>query len=184
MQSIRTLHPCQYCRRSCYGLQCRKCHIDMIASRSGECRDCKQMFIAIRKDGSKRVRCQSCQELYFNKYIRNCEDCNANFHSVMKDGRVFKKCLTCFKKNFVKCINCNNNTHVSYPMCKTCYINKNDNSSVLAETSSIIGDENDISIIEDELDIYDEIYRRNNVTTSNIIGELNHHVTRRGIYAC
>ena len=34
-------HPCQYCETPCFGLQCKNCHLKMVAEREGDCVDCK-----------------------------------------------------------------------------------------------------------------------------------------------
>ena len=117
----RVAHPCQYCSRSCFGKQCKECHVSMVSAREGKCVDCSEMFYALRKDGSKRIRCNTCQDAYAKIHISNCSDCGESFHAVLKDGRTFNKCLNCYKKEFTNCKNCSKTTRVEYPLCKECY---------------------------------------------------------------
>lgn len=118
----RVLHPCQYCEKQCYGSQCKECHLKMIAEREGECIDCSSVFYALRKDGSKRLRCQACQQTYNDKYIAKCPECNLEFHSKSKDGRCFETCFSCYKKKFIACRTCEKDTLPDFfPLCKDCH---------------------------------------------------------------
>jgi hypothetical protein len=114
-------HPCQYCGNSCYGKQCKQCHLKMLDSQKGVCMDCNVSFHAVRRDGSKRRRCTECQTAYNNKYISQCPDCNNTYHAYMEDGRVFEKCFGCYKKSLHKCTNCDNFTKFEYALCRNCY---------------------------------------------------------------
>jgi len=114
-------HPCQYCGNSCYGKQCKQCHLKMLDSQKGVCMDCNSTFHAVRRDGSKRRRCTDCQTSYNNKYISQCPDCNNTYHAYMEDGRVFEKCFGCYKKSLHKCTNCDNFTKFEYALCRNCY---------------------------------------------------------------
>lgn len=117
-------HPCQHCGKICYGKQCKECHLKMIAIRDAICCDCSNSFPALRKDGTKRVRCYDCQEIYNATFIADCRTCGDKFHKKNKDGREFNECLPCYKRKFVKCTDCDNTTLVDYPMCKSCYATK------------------------------------------------------------
>ena len=90
-------HPCQYCGNKCYGIQCKDCHLKMVAEQNSECIDCKVTFKAIRKDGSKRKRCLDCQKNYSDKYFKNCPDCSKSFRCLLDNGKVFDKCSDCHK---------------------------------------------------------------------------------------
>lgn len=117
----RVARPCQYCSKPCFGLQCKQCHLNMIASREANCVDCDNSFPALRKDGSKRSRCSSCQETYEKLHIAKCPDCGENFHALLKNGKSYSKCLPCYKKDFTACTKCTKTTRVEYPLCKECY---------------------------------------------------------------
>lgn len=110
-------HPCQYCDTPCFGLQCKNCHMKMIADRSGICIDCnKTFFNALRKDGTKRQRCKDCQTNFELKNIIPCPECSKPY-----DGRIFQKCLECHKKSFHKCESCDNMIKSKYVKCGECY---------------------------------------------------------------
>lgn len=117
----REPHPCQYCNRMCFGRQCRECHLNMIKEREGTCVDCKRVFNALTKNGSKRKRCFSCQEQYNIDHIDNCPECNQQYHAVLDDGRRFDKCYDCYKKNLSNCKNCGKNVNSKYTFCGLCY---------------------------------------------------------------
>ena len=118
----KVAHPCQYCNKSCFGKQCKQCHLNMVASREGKCVDCGNSFPALRKDGSKKSRCNGCQEAYEKIHIAKCPDCGENFHAMLKNGKSYSKCLPCYKKDFTTCKNCSKTTRVEYPLCKDCYV--------------------------------------------------------------
>lgn len=118
----KVAHPCQYCGKQCFGLQCKDCHLKMMSEREGKCTDCGNIFMAIRKDGTMRVRCLPCQEVYNKTYIAKCTDCGDDYNTKSKDGRFFDKCYSCYKKKFTKCKSCDESTLVEYPLCKTCYV--------------------------------------------------------------
>jgi hypothetical protein len=122
ISETKIAHPCQYCNRSCIGKQCKQCHLNMIASREATCVDCSETFSALRKDGTKRSRCNVCQEEYTKLHIAKCPDCGENFHALLKNGKNFSKCLNCYKKNFTTCTNCSKTTRIEYPLCKDCYV--------------------------------------------------------------
>lgn len=124
VEEEKKLHPCQYCEKSCYGKQCKECHLKMIEKQQGVCLDCHKTFFAIRKNGSKRRRCLDCQDAYNNKYIAECPDCKMTYHAYMEDGRVFNKCFTCYKKSLHKCEKCENYTKFEYALCRICYQNR------------------------------------------------------------
>ena len=135
--------PCQYCGKNCFGLQCKDCHLKMVAANNAECLDCKVSFKALKKDGTKRKRCFDCQKIYNDTYYKNCSKCNDNFRCMLDDGRVFDKCFKCYneireenKKNYENrrkaseeentkpCTTkgCVNKTKFSF--CSTCFRNK------------------------------------------------------------
>lgn len=91
-------HPCQYCGKSCFGLQCKECHLKMIAANNADCLDCKTSFKAIRPDGTKKKRCFDCQKSYTETYYKNCPKCNDVFRCMLDDGRVFDKCFKCYSE--------------------------------------------------------------------------------------
>ena len=112
-------HPCQYCDNPCYGLQCKNCHIKMVKDRSGICIDCNLSFFnALRKDGTKRQRCNNCQTEFEIKNIVQCPDCDKPY-----DGRIFQKCLECHKKSFRECESCPNMIKSKYVKCGECFRN-------------------------------------------------------------
>jgi len=128
--SNKVRHPCQKCGQICYGKQCKDCHLKMIEIRDGVCCDCKNTFIAIRKDGTKRIRCYDCQEIYDATFISKCA-CGAEYHKTnKKTGAKFKECLTCYKKRFIKCSNCDNTTVIDRPLCIECYTSKNETKKI------------------------------------------------------
>lgn len=114
-------HPCQYCGTSCFGKQCKQCHLKMIEIRSGICQDCDKSFLAQRKDGSKRKRCFECQAVYNQKYISTCPFCKSDYHAYLDDGRVFDRCFPCYQSTFHKCERCDNKTKGEFNLCKSCY---------------------------------------------------------------
>ena len=89
-------HPCQYCEKSCIGMQCKDCHLKMVKDRNDDCIDCGTSFYAIKKDGTKRKRCFDCQNKFNNKYYKNCQDCSKSFRFVLDNGKVFDKCGSCY----------------------------------------------------------------------------------------
>ena len=115
-------HPCKYCGKNCFGLQCKDCHLKMISEREGKCNDCGKTFPAMRKDGTMRFRCSPCQEVYKNTYIAKCSDCENLYNTKRKDGLFFDKCYSCYRKKFTKCKECESSTLIEYPLCKTCYV--------------------------------------------------------------
>jgi hypothetical protein len=122
--SDKVAHPCQYCGKQCFGLQCKDCHLKMVSAREGKCNDCGNNFPAMRKNGTMRVRCLPCQEVYNKTYIAVCGDCGDTYNTQSKDGRHFDKCYSCYKKKFTKCQNCEGSTLIEYPLCKTCFSSK------------------------------------------------------------
>lgn len=94
-ENINSSHPCQYCSKSCFGLQCRECHMKMVEAKQGQCTDCLETFYAQRKDGSKRKRCKDCQEKYNDKYMSTCK-CGVIFRSLFDDGREYLQCFKCY----------------------------------------------------------------------------------------
>lgn len=110
-------HPCQYCETPCFGLQCKNCHLKMVAEREGDCVDCKNKFAnALRRDGTKKQRCKPCQEEFERINILPCPDCNTMF-----DARIFERCLDCYKKSFHKCEKCDKTIRGEYTMCSDCF---------------------------------------------------------------
>jgi hypothetical protein len=91
-------HPCQYCSKSCFGLQCKECHLKMIAVNNADCLDCKTSFKALRPDGTKKKRCFDCQKSYSETYYKNCPKCNDVFRCMLDDGRAFDKCFKCYSE--------------------------------------------------------------------------------------
>lgn len=87
----KDLHPCVNCGKTCKGKQCRECHFKMFQS---TCIDCEKVFNALRKNGTMRKRCESCQEDYNTKYVKKCPSCNIEFHDI--SGK-YKSCLQCYK---------------------------------------------------------------------------------------
>ena len=130
-------HPCINCGKPCFGSQCKVCHLKMIEDRQGDCADCGDRFLQVRKDGSRRKRCQNCQEDYNSKYISICKKCSKTYHSVLADGRVFDSCFDCYKSSFHKCKNCDNRIKDKFTICGECFRkekeNKNDNNYPLVD---------------------------------------------------
>jgi hypothetical protein len=117
----KELHKCPYCDNTCFGIQCKQCHLKMLEAQQGTCTDCNELFHAVRKDGSKRRRCISCQTVYNEKYISKCPICSSSYHACLDDGRFFDKCFSCYKKSFHQCSNCDRSTKIDYDLCKVCY---------------------------------------------------------------
>ena len=117
----KELHKCPYCDNTCFGIQCKQCHLKMLESQQGTCTDCSKEFHALRKDGSKRRRCITCQGVYNDKYISKCPICSCSYHASLDDGRIFDKCFSCYKKSFHQCSNCDRTTKIEYDLCKICY---------------------------------------------------------------
>lgn len=133
-------HPCQYCGKTCYGMQCKECHLKMSQINNADCVDCKVSFKALKKDGTKRKRCFECQKIYSQTYYGQCVDCNGTFRCVLDDGRSFDKCFKCYnevrderKKKYenskdegnTKICNskdCENSTKFAF--CSSCFKNK------------------------------------------------------------
>ena len=136
ISTTKVAHPCQYCEKQCFGLQCKDCHLKMISEREGKCNDCSNTFQAMRKDGTMRVRCVPCQEVYNKTYISKCVDCGNDYNTQNKDGRFFDKCYSCYKKKFTKCKNCDGSTLVEYPLCKICYASDRAKKQPVAFSSS------------------------------------------------
>ena len=94
---VSKFHPCQYCGKSCAGLQCKECHLKMVNERNADCVDCGINFYAVKKDGTKRKRCFDCQEKFNGKHYKNCPDCKNSFRFTLDNGKVFDKCGDCYK---------------------------------------------------------------------------------------
>lgn len=118
----KKLHKCPYCENTCYGIQCKSCHLKMLETHQATCIDCNELFHAVRKDGSKRRRCLNCQTKYNEKYISICPYCLTSFHSSLDDGRFFDKCFSCYKKSLHQCSLCEKLTKIEYDLCKVCYL--------------------------------------------------------------
>ena len=116
-----SLHPCQYCEKTCRGKQCKDCHFKMIMSKQGECIDCKTQFYALRNDGSKRRRCLDCQNNYNSTHIAKCPICNNDYHAYLEDGRIFDKCYNCYSSSNKECNKCKKIVINGFPLCKECY---------------------------------------------------------------
>ena len=122
----RELHQCPNdgCENSCFGKQCSECHIKMINERSNnfkDCCDCEKSFYAIRKDGSFRMRCRSCQEEYNNKHISICNFCGNSYHAKLANGKVYNKCYYCYQKSInTSCETCGDKSF-GQKFCKPCY---------------------------------------------------------------
>lgn len=114
-------HPCKYCEKPCFGLQCKDCHLKMEKDLAGECSDCKKTFRAKKRDGKMRKRCQSCQEVYATKYIGTCPSCKDSYHKMNTDGRVFKVCFKCYNATRTKCKNCEKFAFKDKPLCVECH---------------------------------------------------------------
>jgi len=118
----QTLHPCQYCSTPCFGLQCKECHLKMVADNSANCEDCGQNFFAKKKDGSKHDKCFECRKAWYDRHFKSCLSCKENFRWLADNGRTFEMCGGCYKKaSFHKCKNCKNTTHIKNDMCSACY---------------------------------------------------------------
>jgi hypothetical protein len=138
VSTTKVAHPCQYCGQQCFGSQCKNCHLKMMSEREGNCNDCSKTFPAMRKDGTMRIRCAPCQEVYNSTYIANCSGCGDDYNTKSKDGRFFDKCYSCYKKKFTKCKNCDGSTLVEYPLCKSCFVTDRAKkpSSIVSSSSS------------------------------------------------
>lgn len=129
----KDLHPCVNCGKTCKGKQCKECHFKMFQSK---CVDCEKVFNALRKNGTMRKRCESCQDHYNDKYVKKCPSCHIEFHDI--SGK-YKSCLECYKskkeeekkykeskvtreEKECKTRNCKNTTF--YTFCKKCNDNK------------------------------------------------------------
>lgn len=115
------LHPCQYCGKTCKGKQCKDCHLKMVEKKQGQCINCKNIFYALRLDGTKRLRCFDCQSIYNSKYISKCPICKIDYHAFLEDGRVFNKCYNCYKNTLIDCKKCSNKIPNNQQFCKNCY---------------------------------------------------------------
>ena len=132
-KSDKKPHPCQYCGKNCFGLQCKECHLKMIAERNSECLDCDLSFLSLRKDGSRRKRCGDCQVTYTVRYYKNCPDCSKSFRFTLDNGKTFAKCGDCYKtyskkreearqeetKDMNDCKKCEIKTY--YDLCRNCF---------------------------------------------------------------
>ncbi len=122
--TIKKLHPCQYCKKQCFGKQCSNCHKKMIEKLSGICIDCNQSFPASRNDGTKFTRCSDCFKQYKSTYFSNCITCKKEFNSTLADGRKFEKCLECFKSKLKICKKCNKHFNSNFNICDDCFKTK------------------------------------------------------------
>lgn len=113
-------HPCTYCAKPCFGLQCKECHLKMIENLSGECSDCKQSFRKKREDGTNRKRCLPCHKNYMGAYIGMC-GCGQTFKKLLEDGRKFDKCFTCYQSSKNKCRKCDSYAFKDNNLCYECY---------------------------------------------------------------
>ena len=128
---IQELHPCQYCKKTCKGQQCKECHFKMIENKKNNCIDCKKLFFGLRNDGTKRKRCKDCQEIYNKKYISVCPICKDDYHAFLDDGRIFDKCYKCYKESLTNdCKNCKMKTLNGQLYCKKCYLEQKKNSNI------------------------------------------------------
>lgn len=114
-------HPCKYCSKQCYGLQCKDCHLKMEKELSGECYDCKKTFRAKKPDGKMRKRCRPCQEIYTETHVAPCKTCGEMYHQLLDDGRKFDQCYKCYQSSRVKCTQCENTTIKGKPLCVACH---------------------------------------------------------------
>lgn len=121
VKEVKDPHPCVHCQKPCFGAQCKECHLKMIADREGECIDCKNKFMATRKDGSKRKRCFDCQKEYNKTHIGICPVCSKDYHAYLPDGRIFDKCFDCYQASFHKCQNCDNTIKEEFTICGDCF---------------------------------------------------------------
>ena len=121
--AAKVSHPCVHCGSPCFGSQCKACHLKMVAERQGDCVDCKKKFNQLRKDGTRRKRCEPCQEVYSKKHISKCGDCNKPYHASLPDGRTFAKCYDCYQKNDLKkCKKCDFKIQIKFDVCGKCLV--------------------------------------------------------------
>ena len=130
----RDLHPCQYCSKICFGLQCKDCHLSMEKRLSGECSDCKKTFRAKRDDGSSRKRCLPCHRVYMENHFATCK-CGETFMQLLEDGRRFSQCFKCYQSSKKRCSNCESFTVRDNTLCSDCYKKgKSETSSTKSQT--------------------------------------------------
>ena len=120
VSNMSNTHPCKYCSKPCFGLQCKECHLKMVNKFSGECSDCKQTFRQKKEDGSTRKRCLPCHKNYMSTYIGACK-CGETFKKLLEDGRTFDKCFTCYQGSKKRCQKCENFTFKDNTLCFECY---------------------------------------------------------------
>lgn len=131
--TTENFNKCQTCDNLCTRKQCKDCYIQLMENKKGECSDCKEIFFAIRNDGTKRKRCINCQNIYNEKHIAKCPLCNNDYHANLDDGRFFDKCYSCYQNTLKKCEKCDKKTPINQPLCKQCYtIEKNNKMSLLS----------------------------------------------------
>ena len=138
--ALKTTHPCINCGNPCFGSQCKSCHLKMITERLGDCSDCSKKFAQVRKDGSKRKRCQKCQEIYNNKYISICKKCDKTYHSTLSDGRIFDSCFDCYKDSFHKCQHCDNRIKDKFIICGDCFHKEKEEKRIKIENAYQLND--------------------------------------------
>ena len=139
MKDMKDAHGCQYCAKPCFGLQCKDCHMKMVAERSGVCADCSKSFPAKRPDGSLKKRCYECQTKFASENLGTCADCSKSFPAKRPDGSFKKRCYECQTKfaseNFRKCNSCDKSTWKQYSFCKDCVPEKVETASVKSNGS-------------------------------------------------
>lgn len=128
MKIMKEAHGCQYCSKPCFGLQCKDCHMKMVAERTGSCADCSKSFPAKRPDGSMRKRCFECQQKFATENLANCADCTNSFFAKRSDGSMRKRCFDCQQKfateNVGSCADCSKTFPAKRPdgsLKKRCY---------------------------------------------------------------
>lgn len=113
-------HPCKYCAKPCFGLQCKECHLKMVENLMGDCSDCGEKFRKILKDGTVIKKCFPCHETYMKTYIGTCK-CGETYKKLLEDGRKFDKCFSCYQASRKKCEKCDSFTFKDNSLCSECY---------------------------------------------------------------
>lgn len=115
MSKIRdiNLYPCDTCKKLCYDKkQCRNCYLQMMAQgKNAECSDCHKKFNGVRRDGTKKLRCDTCHQNFIKTNIKYCIDCDESFFSPSSQSTKIERCKKCYDQYkldnpFTQCISC------------------------------------------------------------------------------
>ena len=136
VQNIINLYPCEFCKKLCYGKECKNCYFRIMKEgKNGICMDCNNRFDDIRGDGTRRKRCLKCRTKFIKAHTKECVSCEEEFFFTENNkGIIIDKCKECYeiykqenplpvKKS---CVDCKknfkfNDGKIVAERCKKCY---------------------------------------------------------------